>query len=106
MLEAPLWSNDQSSWLKTQRSWVRLPALPDFLCSIESGTGSTQPRENKSTKVGTKIRRPVEIAQSVYLACGLKATEIFVVVVSVGLEWNQVHYYRGQLLAYYIRVGL
>jgi hypothetical protein len=26
--------------------WVRFPALPDFLRSSGSGTGSTQPRED------------------------------------------------------------
>jgi hypothetical protein len=29
----------QSSWLQIQRSWVRFPALPDFLRSSGSGTG-------------------------------------------------------------------
>jgi hypothetical protein len=42
---SPLWSSGQSSWLRIQRSRVRLPALPDFLRSSESVTGSTQPRE-------------------------------------------------------------
>jgi hypothetical protein len=42
----PLWSCGQSSWLQIQRSRVRFPALPDFLRSSESGTGSTQPRED------------------------------------------------------------
>ena len=32
-------------WLQIQRSRVRFPALPDFLSSSGSGTGSTQPRE-------------------------------------------------------------
>ena len=41
----PLWSSGQSFWLQIQRSRVRSPALPDFLSSIGSGTGSTQPRE-------------------------------------------------------------
>jgi hypothetical protein len=41
----PLWSSDQSSWLQIQRSRVRFPALPDFLRSSGSGTGSTQPCE-------------------------------------------------------------
>ena len=41
----PLWSSGQSFWLQIQRSRVRSPALPDFLNSSESGTGSTQPRE-------------------------------------------------------------
>ena len=41
----PLWSSGQNFWLQTQRSRVRFPALPDFLSSSGSGTGSTQPRE-------------------------------------------------------------
>ena len=41
----PLWSSGQSFWLQIQRSRVRSPALPDFLSSSGSGTGSTQPRE-------------------------------------------------------------
>ena len=41
----PLWSSGQSFWLQIQRSRVRFPALPDFLSSSWSGTGSTQPRE-------------------------------------------------------------
>jgi hypothetical protein len=36
----------QSFWLQIHRSWVRFPALPDFLRSSGSGTGSTQPRED------------------------------------------------------------
>jgi hypothetical protein len=43
----PLWSSGQTSWLQTQRSRVRFPALPNFLSSSGSGTGSTQPREHK-----------------------------------------------------------
>ena len=43
--EPPLWSSGQSFWLQTQRSRFRSPALPDFLSSSGSGTGSTQPRE-------------------------------------------------------------
>ena len=39
----PLWSSGQSFWLQMSR--VRFPALPDFLSSSGSGTGSTQPRE-------------------------------------------------------------
>jgi hypothetical protein len=42
----PLWSSGQSSWLQIQRSQVRFPALPHFLRSSGSGTGSTQPRED------------------------------------------------------------
>ena len=41
----PLWSSGQSFWLQIQRSRVRFPAIPDFLSSSGSGTGSTQPRE-------------------------------------------------------------
>jgi len=41
----PLWSSGQSFWLQIQRSRVRSPALPDFLSTSGSGTGSTQPRE-------------------------------------------------------------
>ena len=44
-LRPPLWSSGQSFWLQIQRSRVRFPALPDFLNSSGSGTGSTQPRE-------------------------------------------------------------
>jgi hypothetical protein len=43
----PLWSSGQTSWLLTQRSRLRFPELPDFLSSSGSGTGSTQPREDK-----------------------------------------------------------
>jgi hypothetical protein len=42
----PLWSSGHSSWLQIQRTPVRFPALPDFLRSSGSGTGSTQPRED------------------------------------------------------------
>jgi hypothetical protein len=41
----PLWSSGQRFWLQIQRSRVRFPALPDFLSSSGSGTGSTQPCE-------------------------------------------------------------
>ena len=44
-LGPPLWSSGQSFGLQIQRSRVRSPALPDFLSSSGSGTGSTQPRE-------------------------------------------------------------
>jgi hypothetical protein len=42
----PPWSSGQSFWLQIQRSQVRFPALPDFLRSSGSWTGSTQPRED------------------------------------------------------------
>jgi hypothetical protein len=45
LLGIPLWSSGESSWLQIQRPWARFPALPDFLKSSGSGTGSTQPRE-------------------------------------------------------------
>ena len=45
MFRPPLWSSGQSFWLQIQRSLVLFPALPDFLSSSGSGTGSTQPRE-------------------------------------------------------------
>ena len=45
LFRPPLWSSGQSFWLQIQRSRVRSPALPDFLSSSGSGTGSTQPRE-------------------------------------------------------------
>jgi hypothetical protein len=35
------------SWLQTQSSRVRFPALPDFLSSNGSGTESIQPRQRK-----------------------------------------------------------
>jgi len=46
----PLWSRGQSFWLQIQRSRVRSPALPDFLSSSGSETGSTQPREPREWK--------------------------------------------------------
>jgi hypothetical protein len=39
----PLWSSVQTYWLQSLSSRVRFPALPDFLSSSRSGTGSTQP---------------------------------------------------------------
>ena len=45
LIGPPLWSSGQSFWLQIQRSRVRSLALPDFLSSSGSGTGSTQPRE-------------------------------------------------------------
>jgi hypothetical protein len=42
-----LWSSGQSSWPQTLRSRVQFPALPHFLSSSGSGTGSTQPCGDK-----------------------------------------------------------
>jgi hypothetical protein len=52
----PLWSSGQTSWLQTQSSRVRFPVLPDFLSSSGSGTGSTQPREERKER---KVAAPV-----------------------------------------------
>jgi hypothetical protein len=41
----PLWSSCRSSLIQLQRSQVRFLALPHFLRSCGSGTGSNQPRE-------------------------------------------------------------
>jgi hypothetical protein len=42
---AQMWSSGQhSSGLQIHRSRVRFPALPDFVRSSGSGTGSAQPR--------------------------------------------------------------
>jgi hypothetical protein len=43
----PLWSSGQTSLRQTQRSRIRVPALPHFLSSSGSGTESTQPPEDK-----------------------------------------------------------
>jgi hypothetical protein len=56
-LWSPLWCSGHSSWLQTQRSWVRFPALSDLLRRNGSGMGSTQPHED-STNVAGK-RRPL-----------------------------------------------
>jgi hypothetical protein len=45
----------KSSWLLTQRSWVRFPALPNFLHSSSSRTGSTHPHEHKWGDTWNKI---------------------------------------------------
>jgi hypothetical protein len=44
-IRLPLLSSGQSTWLQIQRLWVRFLALPDFMRSSGSGTGSTQPAE-------------------------------------------------------------
>jgi hypothetical protein len=43
---------ERTIWLQIQRSRVRFPALPDFLSSSGSGTGSTQPREPREVNWG------------------------------------------------------
>jgi hypothetical protein len=45
LIRPPLWSGAQSFWLQIQRPRVPSPALPDFLISSGSVTGSTQPRD-------------------------------------------------------------
>ena len=55
----PLWSSGQSFWLQIQRSRVRSPALPDFLSSSGSGTGSTQPREPREINWGATWMKKV-----------------------------------------------
>jgi hypothetical protein len=53
-MRPPLWSSGQSSWQQIQRTRVRFPALPEFLRSSGSGTGSTQPREYNWGATGTE----------------------------------------------------
>jgi hypothetical protein len=45
-LTKPPWSSGQSSWKNIQRSRVWFPALPVYLRSSGSGTGSNKPRED------------------------------------------------------------
>jgi hypothetical protein len=42
----PLWSSGERFWQQIQSSRVRFLALPDFLRSSRSGSGSTQPCED------------------------------------------------------------
>jgi hypothetical protein len=53
-----LLSSGQSSWLLIQRSQVRFPALPDFLRSSGSGTGSTQPMRIIEELLERKVAAP------------------------------------------------
>jgi hypothetical protein len=55
----PLWSIGQTSWLQTQKPWVRFPVLPDFLSSNGSGTGSTQPLGINEELLERKVAAPV-----------------------------------------------
>jgi hypothetical protein len=43
----PLWSSGQSSWLLTQRSWVRFPALPIVCVAVVLERGPLSPCESK-----------------------------------------------------------
>jgi hypothetical protein len=51
-----LWFSGRSSWLYIQRSRVRFPALPVFLRSSGSWTGSNQPREDNWGYISRKLR--------------------------------------------------
>jgi hypothetical protein len=54
------------------------------------GSGALTTRHpSLSIKVGTKIRPPVSVAQSVYFACGLKATEFVCLCVSILIIENR-----------------
>jgi hypothetical protein len=54
-----LWSSGHSPWLQTQRSQVRLQALPDILSSSGSKMGSTQPRSIKEELLEREVAVPV-----------------------------------------------
>jgi hypothetical protein len=75
-----LWSSGQSSWLQIQRPRVRFPVLPDFLRSIEPGTGSTQPSEdnwgaNWKKSSGSGVEKPKLTA--VGIRCADHATHLY-----------------------------
>ena len=53
------WGVQMRFWLQIQRSRVRSPALPDFLSSSGSGTGSTQPREPREVNWGATWMKKV-----------------------------------------------
>jgi hypothetical protein len=68
-----LWSSGQSSWLQIQRSWVRFPALPDFLRSSES----IQPSEDNWGAIWMKkprLRSRKPILSALGMRCSDQAT--------------------------------
>jgi hypothetical protein len=52
-----LWSGRQSSWLQTQRSRVRFPALPDSLSGSRCGMRFTQPEVLLETVCGSGVEQ-------------------------------------------------
>jgi hypothetical protein len=70
-------------------TWKKKVAGPVYKTEIKGhgGSAALTKRHPSIRKVGTKIRRPVAVAQSVQIACGLKATE-FVLFVCFCLVMN------------------
>ena len=75
---SPLWSSGQSFWLQIQRSRIRFPALPDFLSSSGSGTGSTQSREPREVNWGaTWMNEKSSGSRSVGTRCADHVTPLY-----------------------------
>jgi hypothetical protein len=76
-----LWSSGQNSWLQIQRSQVRFTALPDFLRSCGSGTGSTPHEDNwgatlmKSSSCGSGLKKTRFTADGI--RCADHATPLY-----------------------------